>query len=210
MPDGRSDGRTCPRVPLRDRVRGLWAGGPFREVLVGRADVRPGHRVLDLGCGQGTLAFLVKERRPEAVVTGLDMDERALGHARREATRRRLDVAFDAYDGGRMPYAGGAFDRVVSSRAPPGGQGRDAAGGEEGAGGGGRAMLADHGPPRGRYARAAAALSGIYEDIGENVTGLVPARIREAGFEDAGGERPTNAGASGRKVVRRERRSLRV
>jgi SAM-dependent methyltransferase len=50
---------------------------------------------------------------------------------------------------------------------------------------GGRVMLADHGPPSGPYARAAAALSGIYEDIGENVAGLVPGRMREAGFEDA-------------------------
>jgi hypothetical protein len=53
MPDGQSDGRPRPRVPLRDRARGLWAGGPFREAMVRQADIRPGHRVLDLGCGRG-------------------------------------------------------------------------------------------------------------------------------------------------------------
>ena len=34
-------------------------GGPFREAMVRQADIGPGHRVLDLGCEQGTLALLV-------------------------------------------------------------------------------------------------------------------------------------------------------
>ena len=75
MLDGPSDARPQPRVSLRDRVRNLKAGERFREILVARADIRPGHRVLDLGCGRGALAFLAKEGRPGAVVTGLDVDE---------------------------------------------------------------------------------------------------------------------------------------
>ena len=75
---------------------------------------------------------------------------------------------------------------------------------------GGRTMLVDYGPLRGPYARMAAGVTRLTDDVDENVAGLVPERMREAGFEDAGGERPTNAWASSRKVVRRERRSLRV
>jgi cyclopropane fatty-acyl-phospholipid synthase-like methyltransferase len=89
MPDGPSDARPQPRVSLRDRVRSLKAGERFREILVARADIRPGHRVLDLGCGRGALSFLVKEARPASVVIGLDVDEKAVAWARRWARRDR-------------------------------------------------------------------------------------------------------------------------
>jgi 16S rRNA G1207 methylase RsmC len=38
--------------------------------------------VLDLGCGRDALAFLVKEARPAAAVTGLDVDGRDVAWAR--------------------------------------------------------------------------------------------------------------------------------
>ena len=115
MPDIPSNARPQPRVPIRDRVRNLWAGKSFREVLVRRADIRPGHRVLDLGCGRGALTFIVKKDHPEAIVTGLDVDEKDIAWARRWAAREGVDVAFDVYDGGRLPYGDGTFDRVVGS-----------------------------------------------------------------------------------------------
>ena len=115
MSDGPSDARPQPHMSLRDRVRNLRAGERFREVLVGRADIRPGHRVLDLGCGRGALTFIVKRDHPEALVTGLDVDEKGIAWARRWAAREGVDVAFDVYDGGRLPYEDGTFDRVVGS-----------------------------------------------------------------------------------------------
>ena len=89
MSDGQSDGRPSRRIPLRDRLRDLRAGESFREIPVGRADIRPGHRVLDPGCGRGVLAFLVKESQPGAAVTGLDVDERDVARARRCARGKR-------------------------------------------------------------------------------------------------------------------------
>ena len=50
---------------------------------------------------------------------------------------------------------------------------------------GGRVMIADYGPPRGLYARVAVRIQGMYDEMGENLAGLVPGRMREAGFEDA-------------------------
>jgi cyclopropane fatty-acyl-phospholipid synthase-like methyltransferase len=68
-------------------VRSLWAGEAFREIMVRRADIRPGHRVLDPGCGRGALALLVKEVQPGVAVTGLDVYERDVARARRWAGR---------------------------------------------------------------------------------------------------------------------------
>lgn len=66
-------------------MRSLWAGGPFREAMVRQSDVRPGHRVLDPGCGRGALALLVKEVQPGVAVTGLDVHERDVARAGRWA-----------------------------------------------------------------------------------------------------------------------------
>ena len=43
-----------------------------------QANVQPGDRILDVGCGTGTLAVLLKQAVPEAHVVGLDADRRGL------------------------------------------------------------------------------------------------------------------------------------
>ena len=50
----------------------------FKEMLVEQAAPRAGRRILDLGCGTGTLAIQVKRRQPCAEVVGLDADPEML------------------------------------------------------------------------------------------------------------------------------------
>lgn len=51
-------------------------------VLLGAwAGVEQCRRVLDLGCGSGVIALMVAQRAPEAQVTGIDIDEAAVGQA---------------------------------------------------------------------------------------------------------------------------------
>lgn len=54
----------------------------FKRQLIRQADLRPGQRVLDLGCGTATLTILIKQMHPDAEVVGLDGDEKALAMAR--------------------------------------------------------------------------------------------------------------------------------
>lgn len=46
----------------------------FKDRLLEQARIKPGHHVLDLGCGTGTLALLIKRRHPEAQVAGDAVD----------------------------------------------------------------------------------------------------------------------------------------
>lgn len=83
--------------------------------LLAHADIHPGDRVLDIGCGTGTLTVLAKQVHSRASVTGLDPDSAALDRARAKARARGLAVHFDVGYGGALPYPTGAFDRVLSS-----------------------------------------------------------------------------------------------
>ncbi|WP_448625133.1 class I SAM-dependent methyltransferase [Geodermatophilus sp. URMC 64] len=102
-------------LPLYDPFTRLLGVRRLHEHLAETAAVRPGHRVLEIGCGTGNLALLVKARCPEATVTGIDPDLPALAIATRKSRRRRLPVRWDVGSAAELPYADGSVDRVLSS-----------------------------------------------------------------------------------------------
>lgn len=103
-------------TPLYDPlIRWTLRESTFKRQLMKQAGIERGHRVLDLGCGTGTLALLIKSHHPKADVFGLDADPKVLEVARAKAVKARLNVRFDhgmAFD---LPYADASFDRVISS-----------------------------------------------------------------------------------------------
>src|SRR5215211_5642514 len=102
-------------LPLYDPFTRLVGAGKVHRTLLDAAGIRPGHRVLEIGCGTGNLALLVKAHQPQAVVVGLDPDLDALARAQRKARRRRLVIQFDRGFADELPYADGSVDRVLSS-----------------------------------------------------------------------------------------------
>jgi ubiquinone/menaquinone biosynthesis C-methylase UbiE len=87
----------------------------LHRTLAGQAEIAPGHRVLEIGCGTGNLALLVAHRYRGASVVGLDPDPLALGRARRKATRDGLPVQWDLGSAGDLPYPDASVDRVLSA-----------------------------------------------------------------------------------------------
>ena len=82
-------------LPIYDPLTRLLGMDRRREALVAQADLRPHHRVLDLGCGTGSLAILLKERDVTLAVIGVDPDAKALDRARRKASRAGVSIRFD-------------------------------------------------------------------------------------------------------------------
>ena len=102
-------------LPLYDPVVKLLGGDGARELLLAHAAVRPSHRVLDIGCGTGSLVVSIKRQYPNVEVVGLDPDPRALERARRKGQRAGLSIQLDRGFSDDLPYPEGAFDRVFSS-----------------------------------------------------------------------------------------------
>jgi SAM-dependent methyltransferase len=102
-------------LPFYDPLLKLLGADSARRKLVQQASVRPGHRVLDIGCGTGSLAVLIKRLHPDAEVVGIDPDPKALARARRKVERAELSAHFDQGFSDELPYAAASFDRVFSS-----------------------------------------------------------------------------------------------
>lgn len=87
----------------------------FKEHLVDALDLRPGQRVLDVGCGTGTLTILIERACRDACVLGLDGDAQILRIAKRKATVAKAKVQFLQALAADMPFASHSFDRIASS-----------------------------------------------------------------------------------------------
>lgn len=87
----------------------------FRRRLVAQAGVRPGHRVLDVGCGTGTLALMLCRAQPGAAITGLDGDPAILAQAKRKGSTIGAPVSWIEGRATALPFADSSFERVVSS-----------------------------------------------------------------------------------------------
>ncbi len=87
----------------------------FKELLVEQSAPEPGQRILDLGCGTGTLGIQVKRRQPGAEVAGLDADPEMLAQARAKAKRAGVELELTEGLSNELPYEDASFDRVLST-----------------------------------------------------------------------------------------------
>ena len=159
----------------------------FKQRLVDQANPQPNERILDLGCGTGTLAIMIQRRQPAAEIIGLDGDDQVLEIARQKAMQAGLTaIRWDKGLADNPPYSADSFDKVVSSlmlhhltlpdkrRAfqevfrvlKPGGS----------------FHIADFGPPHDGLMRFVSSYMSRFERTADNFRGQIPLLLTETGF----------------------------
>ena len=88
--------------------------GPLGRRMLERAGIRPGERVLDIGCGCGDLTLAIAQlTEPGGSVLGVDVSEPMLARARERAAALP-NATFLRADAQTHPFAAGAADAAVS------------------------------------------------------------------------------------------------
>jgi SAM-dependent methyltransferase len=96
------------------RYDGMLRG--LGELAMDAAELGPGDRVLDIGCGSGATTMALAELvGSTGTVTGIDLSEKMLGPARDEAARAgATNVRFELGDAQIHPFPSAAFDVAYS------------------------------------------------------------------------------------------------
>ena len=107
--NGAGGQRWAERQPVQDILL-----QPVADILIDRAKIKPGERILDVGCGSGATSFaFAKVVGPTGHVTGVDISAPMLSRAR-EVTPKGAPVEFTLADATVHPFAPENFDLLAS------------------------------------------------------------------------------------------------
>jgi ubiquinone/menaquinone biosynthesis C-methylase UbiE len=88
----------------------------FRTKTVDLARLEPGDSVLDVGCGTGSLAIVVKRKvGGQGQVSGIDASPEMIARATAKAANAAIDVSFKMAVAEALPFADATFDAVLST-----------------------------------------------------------------------------------------------
>jgi ubiquinone/menaquinone biosynthesis C-methylase UbiE len=192
------EGRLVPGLafhaltPLYDRaLRLMFDDVALKRRFLDQAGLAPGRRVLDLGCGTGTLLLLLRGRGPGCPAFGVDGDRAMAARARWKlgtaAGAPQVAVAWAR----TLPFADGSFDRLLSTlffhHLPTAAKPTVLQEVHRVLRPGGELHVMDFASPSGWWRRAVFTVLRVFDGLdntADNAAGLLPKRMQEAGFED--------------------------
>ncbi len=168
-------------------IRWTMCEKTFKRRLVEQARIAKGHRVLDLGCGTATLTILIKKAHPGAEVMGIDGDRKILEIAKDKVRKEGLEIPIYESMAFDLPCRDDYFDRVFSSlvfhHLTRDDKSRTLREIHRALKPGGELHVADFGKPRNALMHTISLIVRHFEEVSDNVHGLLPEMFRKAGFE---------------------------
>lgn len=98
---------TAIRLLTRERV--------WRTVLLDQVKAHNGDAIIDVGCGTGTFAIMLKRAAPQARIVGLDPDPSILAIAAAKAEASGVEIEWRQGFAREAAAQGELFDKAVSS-----------------------------------------------------------------------------------------------
>lgn len=105
--------RFCERVFGKDLCQEGLVDMAALEDMLGHLDLKPGERLLDLGCGAGTIAEYIADSTG-ATVTGIDYSAPAVAVARERTADRNAGLDFLQADMNDLDLPANSFDAAIS------------------------------------------------------------------------------------------------
>lgn len=173
-------------TPLYDPLlRRVMREDHIKRALIRSAEIQS-ERVLDVGCGTGTLTILAVRASPESEVAGLDPDRAVLRRARAKAAAERVRLAFHQGSAVRLPYGDASFGIVLASlmlhHLPSGDRLEALREIRRVLRGDGRLFIVDFGPPTSLWTRLVTPVMARLEHTAPFFAGELPAILSRAGF----------------------------
>ncbi|MCZ7567634.1 MAG: class I SAM-dependent methyltransferase [Ardenticatenaceae bacterium] len=100
---------------LFGRVISFGRDKAIREKLIELAAPAPGEKVLDVGCGTGTLAVAIKSQVGASEVHGIDASPEMIQVAKEKSAKNGSDIDFRVALIEAIPFPDASFDLVTSS-----------------------------------------------------------------------------------------------
>jgi len=96
-------------------IRLLTRESAWRSALLDQVAPQSCETIIDVGCGTGSFAILMKQKAPCARIIGLDPDPEVLGRAAAKATKAGVDIEWRQGFASDVANFGERFDKAVSS-----------------------------------------------------------------------------------------------
>ncbi len=103
-------------TPFFDGVCNMMGYGKnFKRMALELSEIVDGEKVLDVGCGSGTLLIEAKARYPNSDLAGIDPDEKILRLAESKLERAGLKARLVQGFAQELPFPSASFDLVIST-----------------------------------------------------------------------------------------------
>lgn len=163
----------------------------YDQQIVSLVAPEPGHRVLDLGCGTGTLTRAIADRLQEqkgGVAIGIDAAAKMIDVAQKK--RAMATCRFEVAAAETLPFEDASFDAVVSSlffhHVPLDLKEKSIREAHRVLKPGGVLVVADMHTPSSVFGSLVSHIARwllIQPEIGENIRGVLPGLFEKAGFD---------------------------
>ncbi len=100
---------------LHSRLMGMGVNGANSRMIIEMAKVKPGDKILDVGCGSGNLTLTAKRYTgASGSVYGIDASPEMIEVARRKAQKSGIGAVFEVGLIEKLNFPEAAFDVVIS------------------------------------------------------------------------------------------------